>query len=201
MNGMHHRGQLDPSSVLDDELPSILTKNMLYMSRRNDCAVAEAVQSDQKVLYHQQQHQVTPIMTGYSPMPSMQDGGETERALMPGNVAMVPPHPPPLNMQLQNTIASQRMMVKECVKTKLFSRLKFFKKDLHGLYDLRRGTVCSMIVANCNVATEDVDEYWWADMRKLVVCTHTDRRNNVIKNMRLRFRGMYNFMNGSSAII
>jgi hypothetical protein len=92
-------------------------------------------------------------------------------------------------------------MVKECVKTKLFSRLKFFKKDLHGLYDLRRGTVCSMIVANCNVATEDVDEYWWADMRKLVVCTHTDRRNNVIKNMRLRFRGTYNFMNGSSAII
>lgn len=64
MNGMHHRGQLDPSSVLDDELPSILTKNMLYMSRRNDCAVADAVQSDQKVLYHQPQQHVTPIMTG-----------------------------------------------------------------------------------------------------------------------------------------
>jgi hypothetical protein len=191
MNGMHHRGQLDPSSVLDDELPSILTKNMLYMSGRKHCAVADAVQSDQNV-YHQPQQQVTPIMSGYSPMPAMLDGRVLERASMPENIAIVPPHLVPLNMQLQNTIASQRMMVKECVKTKLFSRLKFFKKDLHGLYDLQRGTVCSMIVANCNVAKEDVDEYWWADMRKLVVCTHTDRRNNVIKNMRLRFRGTYN---------
>jgi hypothetical protein len=188
MNGMHHRGQLDPSSVLDNELPPILTTNMFYMAGRNHRAVADVVQSDQKV-YHQPQQQVTPIISGYSPMPAMLDGRVTERASMPEHVAIVPPNLLPLNMQLQNTIASQRMMVKECVKTKLFSRLKFFKKDLHGLYDLRHGTVCSMIVANCNVAKEDVDEYWWADMRKLVVCTHTDRRNNVIKNMRLRFRG------------
>jgi hypothetical protein len=34
--------------------------------------------------------------------------------------------PQPLNMYLQNTIASQRMMVKECVKATLFCRLKFF---------------------------------------------------------------------------
>jgi hypothetical protein len=95
----------------------------------------------------------------------------------------------PLNMNLQNTISSQRMMVRECVKTKLFRRLKFFKKDVHGLFDRRQGTVCAMIIANCNIEAEKADEYWWADMRKLVVCSHTDRRNNVIKNMRLRFRG------------
>jgi hypothetical protein len=45
--------------------------------------------------------------------------------------------PQPLNMHFQNTIASQRMMVKECVKTTLFRRLKFFKKDVHGLFDVR----------------------------------------------------------------
>jgi hypothetical protein len=92
-------------------------------------------------------------------------------------------------MQLQNTIASQRMMVRGCVKTKLFRRLKFFKKDVHGLYDLRQGSVRAFIVAHCNVTPAEASEIWWADMRKLVVCTHTDRRNNVIKNMRLRFRG------------
>jgi hypothetical protein len=95
----------------------------------------------------------------------------------------------PLNMQLQNSLVSNRMMVKACVKTTLFRRLKFFIKDMHGLYDLREGTVCALIIANCNVTAADVDEYWWADMRKLIVATHTDRRNNVIKNIRLRFNG------------
>jgi hypothetical protein len=96
----------------------------------------------------------------------------------------------PLNMRLQNTIASQRMMVRSCVKTTLFRCLKFFKKDLHGLYDLRKGSVlCALLAAECNVTSAEADERWWADMRKLVVCTHTDRCNNVIKNMRLRFRG------------
>jgi hypothetical protein len=97
--------------------------------------------------------------------------------------------PQPLNMHLQNTIASQRMMVKECVKTTLFRRLKFFKKDVHGLFDVRSGSVCAMIIENCNVSADEADQVWWADMRKLVVATHTDRRNNVIKNMRLRFYG------------
>ena len=93
-----------------------------------------------------------------------------------------------LNMQLQNTIVSQRHMVRDCVKTKLFRHLKFFKKDVHGLFDLCNGTVCAMIVANCNVSRADVDKTWWTSMRKLVVCTHTDWRNNVVKNIRLRFR-------------
>jgi hypothetical protein len=96
-----------------------------------------------------------------------------------------------LNMQLQNTIVLQRHMVCDCVKTKLFRCLKFFKKDVHGLYNLCNGTVCAMVVANCNVTTADADKVWWANMRKLVVCTHTDRRNNVIKNIRLRFRGKF----------
>jgi hypothetical protein len=82
-------------------------------------------------------------------------------------------------------------MVRDCVKTKLFRRLKFFKKDVHGLYNLRNSTVCAMIVGNCNVSRADADETWWANMRKLVVCTHSDRRNNVIKNVRLRFRGKF----------
>ena len=93
-------------------------------------------------------------------------------------------------MQLQNSLVSNRMMVNACVKTTLFRRVKFFIKDtMHGLYDLRDGTVCALIIANCNVTAADVNTYWWADMRKLIVATHTDRRNIVIKNIRLCFNG------------
>lgn len=103
--------------------------------------------------------------------------------------ATIVPASTPLNMQLQNSMLAQRMMVKDCVKTTLFRRVKFFIKDLHGLYDVRNGSVCALIIANCNVLIADADDYWWAGMRKLIVSTHTDRRNNVIKNIRLRFNG------------
>ena len=96
---------------------------------------------------------------------------------------------PALNMALQNTEHSNKLIVKACVKTKLFSRLKFFKKEIHGLYDLRPNSVCALIIANCNVKPEHADKYWWSDMQKVVINTHTDQRNNVIKNIRLRFWG------------
>ena len=139
--------------------------------------------------------QVNILFGGYTSLPGRrQDAASNDAAntVIPQDSVHGPViQAPPLNMHLQNNIASQRMMVKECVKTKLFRRLKFFSKDVHGLYDPRNGTVCAMIIANCNVTTQDANESWWADMRKLVVCTHTDRRNNVIKNMHLRFKGTY----------
>ena len=141
----------------------------------------------------------SPIQSRYSSLPTPRGDQTTGAvaALDPVSVLSYPNIPPgnpsttPLNMLLSNTIASQRMMVKECVKFKLFRRVKFYKKDVHGVYDLRKGSVCALIIANCNVELEDADEHWWADMRKLVGNTHTDRRNNVIKNMRLRFRGKF----------
>jgi hypothetical protein len=133
-------------------------------------------------------------MSGYSSHPTniVSTPQQTAELLVPTPVlstsfAIVTP--PPLNMQLHNSIISQRMMVKDCVKTTLFRRVKFFIKDVHGLYDLRDGSVCALIIANCNVMRANVDEYWWAEMRKVIVSTHTDRRNNVIKNIRLRFNG------------
>ena len=46
-----------------------------------------------------------------------------------------------------------------------------------------------MIIENCNVSADEADQVGRTDMRKLVVATHTNRRNNAIKNMRLRFYG------------
>jgi hypothetical protein len=94
-----------------------------------------------------------------------------------------------LNMRLQNTNKAQRLMVKDCVRTKLFRRLKFFTKGIHDLYDHRPGSVCAMIIANCNATHEEATATWWSDMSKLIKYTLTDYRNNVIKTMRMRFEG------------
>ena len=92
-----------------------------------------------------------------------------------------------LNMRLQNTIKAQRLMVKNCVRTKLFRRLIFFTKGIHDLYDHRPNSVCVMIIANCNATHEDATVTWWADMTKLIKYTLSDHRNNAIKTMRIRF--------------
>jgi hypothetical protein len=191
MSALHSKGLLDPSSVLDDELPAVLNKNSHYHKLSCKSKVVADVMHSNPTAVVEPQRQAYSFIDRYSSLPSLQCKLNAANDITP-TVAIPHGNPiVPLNMDLQNTIASQRMMVRECVKTKLFRRLKFFKKDVHGLFDRRQGTVCAMIIANCNVEAENADEYWWADMRKLVVCTHTDRRNNVIKNMRLRFRGKF----------
>jgi hypothetical protein len=89
------------------------------------------------------------------------------------------------------TPEGRRMLVRACVKTVLFRRLKFFKKELHGMYDQSASSVCGLMIQHCNVPLQDATLAWWATMRKVVIATHTDHRNNVIKTMRLRFRGKY----------
>jgi hypothetical protein len=96
-----------------------------------------------------------------------------------------------LNMRLQNAIKSQRLVVKDCVRTKLFRRLKFFTEGIHDLYDYRPGSVCAMIIANCNATHKEATITWWSDMCKLIKNTLSDHRNNAIKTMRIRFEGKY----------
>jgi hypothetical protein len=67
----------------------------------------------------------------------------------------------------------------------------FFNKGIHDLYDHRPGSVCAMITENCNATHEEAILTWWSDMCKLIVRTHADHRNNVIKTMRVRFEGEY----------
>ena len=87
------------------------------------------------------------------------------------------------------TPAGKRMMVRDFVKKVLFRRLKFFIKELHGIYHQSETSVCGLVIKNCNVPDQEATLEWWATMRKVVTSTHTDHRNNVIKTMRLRFRG------------
>ena len=49
------------------------------------------------------------------------------------------------------------------------------------MYDLRPNSVYGIVIATCNVKSQDATPTWWTDIRTLIVRTHTDHRNNVIK--------------------
>jgi hypothetical protein len=83
----------------------------------------------------------------------------------------------------------KRSCIKTCVKKVMFRRLKFFDRIQHGGYDLQSNSVCSIVIATCNDRSADATPKWWAEIRKVNVSTHINHRNNVIKTIRLRFRG------------
>ena len=89
------------------------------------------------------------------------------------------------------TPEGRHILVCNCVKTVLFRCLKFFNKDLHGIYDHRETTLCGLVIKSCNLSRDDATLEWWAIMRKIVIATHKDHQNNVIKAMRLHFRGTF----------
>jgi hypothetical protein len=93
------------------------------------------------------------------------------------------------DMTMRVSAHGVRTLVREFVKEHLFRLVKFFNKDLHGDYELSRASVCGLVVHHCNIALEDADAAWWATMRKNIVKTLTNHRNNVIKTVRSRFRG------------
>jgi hypothetical protein len=93
------------------------------------------------------------------------------------------------DMTMRVSAHGVRTLVREFVKEHLFRLVKFFNKDIHGHYDLSRASVCGLVVHHCNVEIQDADAAWWATMRKTIVTTLTNHRNNVIKTVRGRYRG------------
>ena len=93
------------------------------------------------------------------------------------------------DMTMKMTDTGKRGLVRECVKKVLFRRIKFFRKELHGMYHQSPTTVCGLIINYCNMPLEEATMDWWSKTRKVVLASHTDHRNNVIKLMRLRFIG------------
>ena len=104
---------------------------------------------------------------------------------------MVAVHQDNTNMTGKMTAEGRRILVRRCVKTFLFRHLKFFKKDMHGIYDQRKATVCGLVNTSCNLSPADATLEWWATMRQIVLAKHANHRNYVIKTMRLRFRGTF----------
>jgi len=81
---------------------------------------------------------------------------------------------------------NQISMVKGCIKRHVFSIWKFYQRDFHGSFSEDQKTMCGFIMKHTNIRGT---ENWWLGMRRIVVKTHTDLRNNAIKNMQTKFKG------------
>jgi hypothetical protein len=79
----------------------------------------------------------------------------------------------------------QILIVRSCVK-KVFSIWKFYVREYHSQYSRDEKTMCGFIMKQTNIRG---DHNWWLEMRRVVVKTHTDLRNNAIKNMQTKFKG------------
>lgn len=80
----------------------------------------------------------------------------------------------------------QTQIVKTCVKNKVFSIIKFYDREYDSQFSTNPKTLCGFILQNTNLRG---DPNWWVEMRRTVVKTHTDLRNNAIKNMQTKFKG------------
>jgi hypothetical protein len=81
---------------------------------------------------------------------------------------------------------NQRLMVRGCIKNHVFSVWKFYQKDFHSHFSEDERTMCGFIMKHTNIRGT---QNWWLGMRRIVVKTHTDLRNNAIKNMQIKFKG------------
>jgi hypothetical protein len=106
-----------------------------------------------------------------------------------GSQPQVSPHDGDMTMKVSTY--GRRVIVRGVVKRVLFRLVKFFNRDVHGQFDLQPASVCGLIIRHANIPPAEATALWWAQTRKLIVQTHTNHRNNVIKTMRLRFRGEY----------
>jgi hypothetical protein len=78
--------------------------------------------------------------------------------------------------------------IKSCVRKRMFPIWKFYNKAFDSHYSLDEKTWCGFLMKYTKITG---DESWWVEIRKLVVKTHTDMRNNVIKNMQAKFKGKH----------
>ena len=72
------------------------------------------------------------------------------------------------------------------LELKNYCCLKLFNCNKHGIFNLRPNSACGVVIATCNVQLQDATPTGWADIRPLIVRTHTDHCNNVIKTMQTR---------------
>jgi hypothetical protein len=86
---------------------------------------------------------------------------------------------------------THRNLVKSCVRKNMFSIWKFYNKASDSHYSQDEKTWCGYLLKYTKIQG---DECWWVEIRKLVVKTHTDMRNNAIKNMQTKFKGKHQLL-------
>ena len=86
----------------------------------------------------------------------------------------------------ENSEENQISVIKTCIKNHVFSIWKFYQKDYHSHFSEDEKTLCGFIMKHTNIRGT---QNWWLGMRRIVVKSHTDLRNNAIKNMQTKFKG------------
>jgi hypothetical protein len=83
---------------------------------------------------------------------------------------------------------AQKSHIKNVVKKHMFPIWKFYDRQFDSHYSEDERTLCGFIMKHSGMKG---NETWWTDMRKVVRKTHTDMRNNAIKNMQAKFKGKH----------
>ena len=90
------------------------------------------------------------------------------------------------------TTKSTRALLKIETKDLLFQMNKFVEdNDLSFSND--PNSICRQLAAKLNIPQNQV-EYWWSDQKKDVLKSFHCHRNNVIKSMGIKFKGMILYM-------
>jgi hypothetical protein len=138
-----------------------------------------------------------PVMTNTTSMGSIHCGlpGTISTATYPASL-MLTTTIPSMNLDMSMTLSEDHMtkIVKECVKAKLFRAIKFFDREKHGFYSEAPNTACGKIIKHTNVVINGGIKQareWWKEIRKTVISTIGNHRNNCIKNIRNKFNGKF----------
>jgi hypothetical protein len=99
------------------------------------------------------------------------------------------------NLMFSSTISEigTTSVIKLVIKNKLFRMMKFCDRESDFLFNTNSDTVCGTILRHAMMLKEPAAQQWWKETRPLVRKTFTDHRNNCIKCIRAKYKGMYNF--------
>jgi hypothetical protein len=84
--------------------------------------------------------------------------------------------------------AEHSLKIQQMVKFQLFRHYKFFDREMDMMFNSSEDSICGFMLKNMHIVTEP--ELWWIANKKQIRKDHTMHRNNTIKNIHFKFKGM-----------
>ena len=97
------------------------------------------------------------------------------------------------NMSMERpTDAGLRFIIRSCVKTVIFPKVKFLDKQAHGYFSQSQQSVCGMLLSHVfqQILKQEEAMAWWRSWQQVVFRSHNVCRNNCIQAMRNIYLGM-----------
>lgn len=83
-----------------------------------------------------------------------------------------------------------KTVLKEAIRDELFRYMKFPDKFYDYDFTTKPETICGTILRHAEMLDNATREQWWKESKQLVVKTYTDYRNNCIKKIKYKYKGM-----------